>query len=172
MTLNPPEKSIKSILKERRELFRDKFVVGVHIRTGGVLSDCPEKREFVNVDYLPEITSKVSTFLLNEVSQYENLAVYISTDSKIVEDYISKTLGKNYTVVFPYIGTRGHSTIRVTSPEIVRRSVIDLYLFAQCNTIVIGKGSNFGNIASLIFTGEKVLRYGYFGNYIESSYLK
>lgn len=142
-----PSRSVRNvILEERSRVFQKRPILGVQIRVAGLLADTKESVSFIDEEALKNIPdlilSTIQTFGFNRTLN----GIYLSTDSKIVENLLQDTIGGKYPILKTDLFRRGHST---GSPkeDVIKRALVDMYMLAECDGLLTTQGSGFGGIA-------------------------
>ena len=144
LILNPSHRVIQTVLKEK-QTFLSKNILGVHIRTAGLLCDVPEIAEMISPEMVISLPTVIQTYISKSAFDMSKYVIFLSTDSIIVESYILSTLGKNYSIILPQNGKRGHSNTFPTR-EVLFRSISDLFMMAQSSYLLFGLTSSFGKL--------------------------
>ena len=142
--LNPIPEVGRQITQFRWTHFRNKYVIGVQVRCGGQLADRPE--DYVGFDNktLPGLVVKLKE--IAEMQQTNGLPIlfFITSDSSYAYEYLAKEIQPFYNVIQSTTYKRGHTTIASVTTEVLRRSVMDVFLLAECDYLVISKRRSFG----------------------------
>ena len=146
LMVNPSTDFREIIFNERSRVFQKRPVLGIQIRAAGLLADSKESVSFIDEEAL----KKVPSIVIDTIRQFEFdkkiEGIYLSTDSRIVDQYLQETLEDKYRILKTDMFRRGHST---GSPkeDVVKRALLDLYMLAECDGLLTTQGSGFGGIA-------------------------
>ena len=149
LMVNPSKSFRKIILDESTRMFQKRPVLGVQIRAAGLLADAKESVSFI----YEEALEKVPSIILDTIRQFNFdktiQGIYLSTDSKIVENFLQEILGTDFPILKTDMYKRGHST---GSPkeDVVKRALLDVYMLAECDGLLTTQGSGFGGIAQAL----------------------
>ena len=155
--LNPSKQLQSVILQNKKLLFTRKYVIGVQIRTGGCLADYQEKTEMMTLSQLQSFPNTIVRVMRAWKYNHSNTVIYLSTDSSYAEKYIRDKLGSDYMIVVSKGFKRSHS--RMARDESVQSALVDLYLLADTDALIICKGSGFGRVALAITRARHSLVY-------------
>ena len=155
--LNPSKQLQSVILQNKKLLFTRKYVIGVQIRTGGCLADYQEKTEMMTLSQLQSLPNTIVVSIVKWNYNPSNTVIYLSTDSSYAEKYIRDKLGSDYMIVVSKGFKRSHS--RMARDESVQSALVDLYLLADTDALIICKGSGFGRVALAITRARHSLVY-------------
>lgn len=156
--LNPSKQLQSVILQNKKLLFTRKYVIGVQIRTGGCLADYQEKTEMMTLSQLQSFPNTIVVSIVKWNYNPSNTVIYLSTDSSYAEKYIRDKLGSDYMIVVSKGFKRSHSGGK-SNDESVQSALVDLYLLADTDALIICKGSGFGRVALAITRARHSLVY-------------
>ena len=143
-SLNPIPEVGMQITQFRRTYFRNKYVIGVQVRCGGQLADKPEKYVGFDNKTLPELVVKLKE--IAETKQMNGLPIlfFITSDSTYAYEFLAKQIRPFYDVIQTTTYRRGHTTFGGVTTEILKRSVMDVFLLAECDYLIVSKRRSFG----------------------------
>ena len=110
------------------------------------MADYRERREMSSLEDLIRLPSYIQDVMNKTGMIAESTLIYISTDSTIAEKYLRRTIGQTYHILSANIFKRSHSSFDL-NVDVVKRNLIDLYLLAECDTLIFCAGSGFGHVA-------------------------
>ena len=87
-----------------------------------------------------------------------NTVLFLSTDSSYVEWYLQKELGSLYTVVTTNSFHRSH-TKGIPNAAAVQRALLDLFLLADSDALLVCRRSGFGMVALSMGRAKRVIQY-------------
>lgn len=142
--LNPiPEVGVQ-ITQFRWMHFRNKYVIGVQVRCGGQLADKPEPYIGFDNNTLPGLAVQLKEITKTQQTNGLPILFFITSDSTYAYEYLAKEIKPSYDVIQSTTYKRGHTTIRSVTTEVLRRSVMDVFLLAECDYLIISKRRSFG----------------------------
>ena len=144
LLLNPFPDMVKTIVVAKHSLFHEQSVLGVQVRCAGLLSDNAEyavKLDKEDLKMVPKMVRLASYPLRNK-----KMVVLLSTDSKVAEEKLKASL-QSFHVVTVKSFKRGHTTKHKASDDTIRRALLDLYLLAQSQALLVTQTSGFGEVA-------------------------
>ena len=155
---NPTPAMINVILEKRKELGPLENVVAVHLRCGGYLADSQEGSMFLTRRRLTQIPSQIKSM---QKRRKTIRVMYLTTDSSFAEKYIRSQFQRMKVYSLDAF-QRGHSTMKFASEDIVKRSILDLYLAAQAKHLVYTGRSSFSfTISYLGNIQDQLMIYSY-----------
>ena len=153
---NPSPELMETILKERARIGAKTNQIGAHVRCGGVLADTTERTAMVTPKILATIPNKIKRLTRTSHVPKNDAYLYLSTDSTIAYNTISKALHP-MRVVTSDLYHRGHTTTHVKSGSI-KRAYIDLYLVSESRHLLLMSRSSFSRIIQWM-SGAKYIKY-------------
>ena len=144
--LNPSIELQRVIHHNKRVLFTRKYVIGVQIRMGGCLADFHEVSQMMTMSQLRALPHTIVTMMRNWNYNSNNTVIYLSTDSSYAERYIRQKLGPEYEIGVSKTFKRSHSR-SLGNDEPVKNALVDLYLLADTDGLIVCEGSGFGRVA-------------------------
>ena len=109
---------------------------------------------FINETALQEIPQLIlDTIVKFQFSGTLN-GIYLSSDSQIAEDLVNRTIGVYYPILTTNLFKRGHTTGKPVD-TIVKRSMVDVFMLAECDGLLTTKGSGFGALSSTLTATHK-----------------
>ena len=147
-----PKRSIARLIKnERMRIGPSTHQIGVHIRCGGYLADMNENRAMVTPEILRTIPLKMKQLYNNSQNYF-----YISTDSTLAAQFITKSVHP-IPVVSTNLYHRGHSTMGLTDNSSLIRSLIDLHLVSQSNSLLLTFSSLFSGMVRWMCNSSRII---------------
>ena len=151
---NPTPAMINVILEKRNELGPLENVVAVHLRCGGYLADTKENSLFFTRKRLTQIPAQINRMIKRRKTIQ---VMYLTTDSTFAENYIRSKYRKMKVYSLASY-QRGHTTSKSVSEDIVKRSILDLYLAAQAKHLVYTDRSSFSKTISYLGNIQDLMR--------------
>ena len=151
--LNPSIELQQIIQNNKRLLFTRKHVLGVQVRMGGCLADYHEKTQMMTMNQLRAYPHRIENLMRSWHFTPNDTVIYLSTDSSYAEKFIRQKLGSRYEITVAKTFKRSHSRI-LGSDEPVKNALVDLYLLADSDALIVCEGSGFGR-AALFMTRAK-----------------
>ena len=148
--LNPSTELQNVIQNNKRLLFTRKYVLGVQVRMGGCLADFHEIAQMMTMAQLRALPNTIVTMMQKWNYDSNNTVIYLSTDSSYAERYIRQKLGPKYEIGVAKTFKRSHSR-NLGNDEPVKNALVDLYLLADTDALIVCKDSGFG-LAALFMT--------------------
>lgn len=149
--LNPIEKLQKEIMWERRRIGPSNSQIGVHVRCGGVLANTPEETTLVNLPILKTIPSMIVE--MAERLLPEEAYVFLSTDSSLAFNYLNHTVP--YRLIQSSLYHIGHAEYD-PDDSIVKRSLIDIFLMAESQFLIVTSSSGFSKVIREIGSYKRI----------------
>ena len=143
---NPSIELQNVIQNNKRLLFTRKYVVGVQVRMGGCLADFHEIAQMMTMAQLRALPNTIVTMMQKWNYDSNNTVIYLSTDSSYAERYIRQKLGPKYEIGVAKTFKRSHSR-NLGNDEPVKNALVDLYLLADTDGLIVCEGSGFGRVA-------------------------
>lgn len=143
---NPSSDLIDTIVRTKESLFRTPTVLGVQVRCAGLLSDDQESAVKLDEADLRRVPNQVKQVAYSTGVHRRQLTVFLSTDSDVAEERLRRSL-KMYHIVSVRDYKRGHTTRHKVSDESIQRALLDLYLLAQSQTLLVTGTSGYGTVA-------------------------
>ena len=156
--LNPSTELQNVIQNNKRLLFTRKYVLGVQVRMGGCLADFHEIAQMMTMAQLRALPNTIVTMMQKWNYDSNNTVIYLSTDSSYAERYIRQKLGPNYEIGVAKTFKRSHSR-NLGNDEPVKNALVDLYLLADSDVLIICKNSAFGRAALSMTRARRTLVY-------------
>ena len=156
--LNPSIELQRVIHHNKRVLFTRKYVIGVQIRMGGCLADFHEVSQMMTMSQLRALPNTIVTMMQKWNYDSNNTVIYLSTDSSYAERYIRQKLGPEYEIGVSKTFKRSHSR-SLGNDEPVKNALVDLYLLADTDGLIVCEGSGFGRVALSITRAQHTLVY-------------
>ena len=144
--LNPSVELQQVIRNTKRLLFTREYALGVQIRMGGCLADFHEKTQMMTMDELRSLPHRIMDLMRIWKLSPKRTVIYLSTDSSYAEKFIRQKLGSRYEITVAKTFKRSHSRT-VGSDEPVKNALVDLYLLADSDALIVCEGSGFGRVA-------------------------
>ena len=158
--LNPSTELQTVIQNSKRLLFTRKYVLGVQVRMGGCLADYHEKAQMMTMAQLRDYPNTIVTVMRKWNYDSNNTVIYLSTDSTYAENYIRQKLGPNYEIGVTRTFKRSHSrTSAQGNDEPLKNALVDLYLLADTDALIVCKESTFGLAALSMTRAQHTLIY-------------
>ena len=154
LLLNPSYDLRYIILKEKRRFFAERPVLGVQIRTAGLLADRKERISFINETELQRIPQLIMDTIANYQFSNTLKGIYLSSDSQIAENLVNRTVGMHYPIFTTNLFMRGHTTAN-PKDAVVNRALIDVFMLAECDGLLTTRRSGFGDISSILSRTRK-----------------
>ena len=129
--------------------YRNDFLVGIQLRTGGKLSDSYESSMFLTEEKLPLAYAFIMEAIRN--TTMPNVTVFLSTDSSYVQADAKKNLP--YTVISADMYKIGHSSPERQRQKVLdctKGAVVDIYLLSKCSVLITTGHSSFGDTANAL----------------------
>ena len=143
--LNPSIELQNVIYNNKRLLFTRKYVLGVQVRMGAWLADFHEIAQMMTMDQLRAYPNTIVTMMQKWNYDSNNTVIYLSTDSTYAENYIRQKLGPDYEIGVAKTFKRSHSrTSALGNDEPLKNALVDLYLLADTDALIVCKDSAFG----------------------------
>ena len=155
---NPSIELQNVIQNNKRLLFTRKYVVGVQVRMGGCLADYHERSQMMTMAQLRSYPNTIVKVMRKWNYDSNNTVIYLSTDSSYAERYIRQKLGPNYEIGVAKTFKRSHSR-NLGNDEPVKNALVDLYLLADTDGLIVCEGSGFGRVALSITRAQHTLVY-------------
>ena len=163
--LNPSIELQQIIQNNKRLLFTRKHVVGVQVRMGGCLADRNEETQMMTMNQLRAYPKTIDLTIRKWGFSPNDTMIYLSTDSTFAEKFIRQKLGSKYEIAVAKTFKRSHSHF-LGSDEPVKNALVDLYLLAESDALIVCQFSGFGRAAKLISRTGRVFVY-----HVSQSYL-
>ena len=131
-------------------------MIGFQIRTGGSVANTNENHPFIQKERLPSIGRLVASFI------HPNTAVYVSTDSSLVLDYINNCTNKQ--IYFMTRFDRGHSSPSRNRQNALRSlegAICDLGVLSFSKSIYFTSHSSYGRFAAALSSAHSINRISY-----------
>ena len=158
--LNPSTELQNVIQNNKRLLFTRKYVLGVQVRMGGCLADFHEIAQMMTMDQLRALPNTIVTMMRKWNYDSNNTVIYLSTDSTYAENYIRQKLGPKYEIGVSKTFKRSHSrTSAQGNDEPLKNALVDLYLLADTDALIVCKESTFGLAALSMTRAQHTLIY-------------
>ncbi len=141
---NPKRLIIREIRKERQRIGPADNQIGVHLRCGGRLADRQEVTAMITPERLSTVPEELEKVMNYSTIPRNKLYVYLSTDSSIAEENITKALYP-LPVKTTNLYKRGHTTWGCVSVPVIWRSLIELYLTSQADYLLLTSTSTFSH---------------------------
>ena len=155
---NPSIELQNVIQNNKRLLFTRKYVLGVQVRMGGCLADFHEIAQMMTMAQLRDYPNTIVTVMRKWNYDSNNTVIYLSTDSSYAERYIRQKLGPKYEIGVAKTFKRSHSR-NLGNDEPVKNALVDLYLLADTDGLIVCEGSGFGRVALSITRAQHTLVY-------------
>ena len=142
-----PNERIRQGINILVDKMKDKIIMGVQIRTGGNGANSKEGVTFLRLDELPRVLK-----LIQQLIQ-PFTAVYLSTDSSYVLDYMNNHTQHN--IFYMKSCGRGHSAPahnRKTGVSALEGAVCDLGVLSFAKSVYITRKSSYGGFACSLST--------------------
>ena len=156
--LNPSTELQNVIQNNKRLLFTRKYVLGVQVRMGGCLADFHEIAQMMTMAQLRDYPNTIVTVMRKWNYDSNNTVIYLSTDSSYAERYIRQKLGPKYEIGVAKTFKRSHSR-NLGNDEPVKNALVDLYLLADTDALIVCKESTFGLAALSMTRAQHTLIY-------------
>ena len=156
--LNPSTELQNVIQNNKRLLFTRKYVLGVQVRMGGCLADYHERSQMMTMAQLRSYPNTIVKVMRKWNYDSNNTVIYLSTDSTYAENYIRQKLGPNYEIGVTRTFKRSHSQ-NLRNDEPVKSALVDLYLLADTDALIVCEGSAFGLAALSITRARRTIVY-------------
>ena len=153
--LNPSPLLLEKIASERTRLGPEKQQVGVHVRCGGGLADSHETAAMVTMPILKTVPQIIRKAIINAGIPQKQAFVYVSTDSTYAFNYLKKAL-PHTRLLTSSLYKRGHAQFDSTD-DVVKRSLIDLFLMANSHTFVATSSSGFSRVIGTMGVQKKTV---------------
>ena len=158
--LNPSTELQNVIQNNKRLLFTRKYVLGVQVRMGGCLADFHEIAQMMTMAQLRALPNTIVTMMQKWNYDSNNTVIYLSTDSTYAENYIRQKLGPKYEIGVSKTFKRSHSrTSAQGNDEPLKNALVDLYLLADTDALIVCKESTFGLAALSMTRAQHTLIY-------------
>ena len=151
--LNPSIELQQIIQNNKRLLFTRKHVLGVQVRMGGCLADYHEIAQMMTMNQLRSYPKTIVSMMRQWHLSPKNTVIYLSTDSSYAEKFIRQKLGSNYEIAVSKTFKRSHSE-RQGDDESVKNALVDLFLLADSDALIVCYSSGFG-LTALYMTRAK-----------------
>lgn len=142
---NPANKTAnKTTIRGSSDQFRQ--VIGLQIRTGGLLANTPETSVFLTKEKIDIMMERIRELVTNHTLSLP--VVFVSSDSSDAIVQIQSTLP--YPVYASDVYRIGHSSpwrSHYNLRNVYKRNMIDILVLAQCDYLVTTKDSSFGLLA-------------------------
>lgn len=152
--LNPSADVIEYITKFKETNYENRQVLGVQIRMGGCLANTKEETEMMSFSRLLELPGTIYSAL----QSLRNPVIYLSTDSDFAENYLRRRLSDIPIFTSSMYFNRSHTCGQATISS-VKSSLVDLFLLADSDIMIINKLSGFGMIAKQITRATRVIQF-------------
>ena len=156
--LNPSIELQQIIQNNKRLLFTRKHVLGVQVRMGGCLADYHEIAQMMTMNQLRSYPNTIVTMMHKWHLSPKNTVIYLSTDSSYAEKFIRQKLGSNYEIAVTKTFKRSHSRTQ-DNDEPVKNALVDLYLLADSDAMIVCRDSAFGLAALSLTRARRTLTY-------------
>ena len=146
-----PNEIIKDNIYNLVSQMENKTIIGIQIRTGGNGANSKEQTSFLRVEDLPRIT------LLVEQLMQPSRAIYVSTDSNYVLEYLNNST-KHHIYFMKNFG-RGHSSPVHNKESVVSAlegAICDLGVLSFAKELYITRKSSYGGLAYLLSSSNKL----------------
>lgn len=158
LLLNPTPELQAVIRAFKATHFTKPNVFAIQVRTGGYLADYPELMEMMSLAELERLPSVIVNAMASWNYNAGNTVLFLSTDSSYVEWYFQKELGSLYTVVTTSSFHRSH-TKGIPNAAAVQRALLDLFLLADSDALLVCRRSGFGMVALSMGRAKRVIQY-------------
>ena len=109
-----------------------------------------EKTQMMTMNQLRSYPNRIMSMIHKWNLSPNDTVIYLSTDSSYAEKFIRQKLGSNYEIAVAKTFKRSHSE-RQGDDESVKNALVDLYLLADSDALIVCQASGFG-IAALSLT--------------------
>ena len=154
LLLNPSTDLRELIFQEKHRVFSQRPILGVQIRTAGLLADHIEGISFINETALQQIPRLIMDTIANFQFLSTLKGIYLSSDSRIAEAFVNETIGMYYPIFSTNLFNRSH-TRRNPADVFVKRAIIDVFMLAECDGLLTTWGSGFGSVSSILAPTQK-----------------
>ena len=154
--LNPTPDVIQYLYHFKQHYYRNHTVLGVQVRLGGCLANSHEVMMLMTLEELRSLPG----IIRQHIQSMDNPVVYLSTDSDIAERYFRQELPDITILTSSSLFERHHST-GLVDLSIVKSSLVDLFLLADADVILISDSSKFGRMADYMTRAKKITRIRY-----------
>ena len=152
---NPSPQLMTTILKERTRIGSKKNQIGAHVRCGGALADSAERTAMVTPKILATVPDEIIRVINVSQVPKNDAYLYLSTDSTIAYNTISKALYP-MRVVTTDLYHRGHTTTTRVETQTIKRAYIDLYLVSESQRLLLSSHSSFSRIIRWMSSAENI----------------
>lgn len=140
--LNPIEETIDTILQQSEQLGPKQNVLGLHIRSAGKLADRKERVAMITPEILVQIPQRIRRMIALMHVPMENVVIYLSTDSTVIERFLREIFADVRIVVYnPF--RRGHTTGGGANYFTIQQAITDMFMIAQADTAMYTLHSGF-----------------------------
>lgn len=140
--LNPKKEVINEIVEERFRLGDSENQIGAHVRCGGALADVNEEIAMITPEILKTVPDMIWKAANDSGIPRERLYLYLSTDSSIAAKAIADAM-KPIPVKSASKYYRGHTETALVDNNALKRSLMELILTAESQSLIISSSSGF-----------------------------
>lgn len=158
LLLNPTPDLQSMIMEFRATHFTKQHVFAVQMRMGGCLADMQEISEMMSLRELERLPSVIIDGMKAWNFSKRSTVIFLSSDSSYAEKYVAEALGSSFTVVTSHFFRRGHTSGRAEL-DATRRAIIDLFLVADSDALLVCRGSGYGKIAVMMGRAKHLIVY-------------
>ena len=156
LLLNPTPDVIQYLYQFKQRYYTNHTVLGVQVRLGGCLANSHEIMMLMTLEQFRSLPNMIR----QHINSTDNPVVYLSTDSDIAERYFREKLPDVRILTSSSLFSRHHSTGMVDL-SIVKSSLVDLFLLADADVLLISDSSKFGRMADYMTRARKITRIRY-----------
>ena len=151
--VNPTPDILDYLYKFKQTHYVNRTVLALQIRTGGCLANVREAAQLISNYELKNLPDKVQARLAG----MDNPIVYLSTDSDYAESYLRSRLPGVEIQTSSSLFARSHSS-GFSTLSAVKSALVDVFLLADSDVLMISFRSGFGKIASLLTRAKTVIQ--------------
>lgn len=137
LLFNPDSQTISNVTSLIQKHHFNQKVIGIHIRSGGLLANYRESAYWITYDELPSLVSFINNTIVQNHLPHK---IYLTSDSDIITRYIKSHL-KHYHYITGNPYQRYHTT--VGNSESFKAALFDSLALSQAHTLIYTKGSSF-----------------------------
>ena len=144
LAMNPEQRLRALYLRERPNLIKLRYTIGLQLRMGGDLANTKETYSGVPIDRIDEVIDQVRE-KIKERHWWGKVQLYISSDSSYIIELIRNKTRQEFPVVTSQLFTKGHTEF-VMKKDITRSVLVDIYYMSMADHVIVTWPSSLGRI--------------------------
>ena len=144
MVMNPEPRLRAMYMKERSQLIRKKYTIGLQLRMGGDLANTYEDYRGVPLKRIDEVINQVRNVTITK-KWNGKVQLFISSDSSYVIELIRNKTRNEFPVVSSQLFVKGHTEF-IMSKDITRSVLVDMYYMSMADHVIVTWPSSLGRL--------------------------